>query len=224
MKNHFKFKILTFIFLIVFIFLTFIVEAEENITINITESTMPQVTSTGIITEKPISKSNIIIDPLWVSVLATTVLVIITAYYARETRNIRLESIRPSFSLRTGQYSLGGGMRSLFLRNTRGSARDVNVDIETSTDEKKMFFVPSLDSGQEIDTQIDFQQIKNNNGIVKVKLKFRDGYNRNLNDSFSVDFSQLLEENREIAFQSDQIEKIEKVLKEIQTSLKRKNP
>jgi len=222
MKNYFKFKILTFVFLIVFIFSTLIVEAEDNVTINITESTVPQVMSAGMITEKPMTESNIIIDPLWVSVLVTSVLVIITAYYARETRKIRLESIRPNFSLRTGLYTIGGGMHSLFLRNAGGAARNVNVDIETSNEEKKLFFVPSLDSGQEIDTQINFQHIRDNNGIVKVKLKFRDGYNRNLNDSFSIDFSQLLEENREITSQSDQIEKIVKILGDIQKSLSRR--
>jgi len=33
------------------------------------------------------------LDPLWVSVFVTVVLVGITGYYARETRKIRLESV-----------------------------------------------------------------------------------------------------------------------------------
>ena len=65
------------------------------------------------------------IDPLWISVFVVVVLVVITGYYARETRKIRLESIRPNFSLRTGLYTIEGGMHELYLRNTGGVARDV---------------------------------------------------------------------------------------------------
>lgn len=141
-------------------------------------------------------------DPLWVSVIVTVVLVGITAYYAGETRKIRVESIRPNFSLRTGLYLSDGGMHGLYLRNTGGVARDVNVDIETSNNESKSFFVPSLDSGQEIDLSVDFQRIRENNGFIKVKLKFKDGYNRNLIGRLSVDLKRLSEEKREITFQS----------------------
>jgi hypothetical protein len=159
-------------------------------------------------------------NPLWVSVFVTIVLVIITGYYAMETRKIRLESARPIFSLKTGSYTIRthrgygvythkrfdyiseeGEMHKLYLRNTGGVARDVDVDIETSTNENKSFFVPSLDSGQEIDLRVNFQQIKESNGFVKVKMKFKDGYNRNLIDELSVDLKQLSGGDREITFQ-----------------------
>jgi hypothetical protein len=163
------------------------------------------------------------LDPLWISVFVTVVLVVITGYYARETRKIRLESIRPNFSLRTGLYIIEGGMHELYLRNTGGVARDVNVDIETSTNENRSFFVPSLDSSQEIDLDVDFQQIRENKGFVKVKLKFKDGYKRNLIDSLFVNLRQLSEEKREITFQSSPrdgyIEKIAHALERIERAL-----
>ena len=65
------------------------------------------------------------LDPLWISAFVTVVLVVITGYYARETRKIRPESIRPNFSLRTGLYIIEGGMHELYLRNTEEVARDV---------------------------------------------------------------------------------------------------
>ena len=138
----------------------------------------------------------------WVSVIVTVVLVVITAYYARETRKIRFESIRPNFSLKTGLYLSDGGIHGLYLRNTGGVARDVKVDIKTSNNKNKSFFVPSLDSGQEIDLDVDFQRIRENKGFIEVKLKFKDGYNRHLISSLSIDLKQLSEEKRENTFQS----------------------
>ncbi|MBU4502896.1 MAG: hypothetical protein KKA79_09950 [Nanoarchaeota archaeon] len=146
-------------------------------------------------------------NPLWVSVCITTVLVCITGYYAWEIRKSRLESIRPIFYLKTGMYSIGGGMHALYLKNMGKVARDINIDIETSNNEKKSFFVPALDLGQEIDLQVNFQQIRENNGFVDVKLKFKDGYNRNLADRLHVDFKRLSKEKREITFQSSPIER-----------------
>lgn len=142
------------------------------------------------------------LNPLWVSVFVTVVLVLITAYYARETRKIRLESVQPNFSLRTGMYTSSGGMHGLYLKNAGGVARDVKVDIETSNNGKNLFFVPSLDYGQEIDLRVNFQQIRENKGFVKVKLKFKDRYSRNLIDSLTVNLKHLSEEKREITFQS----------------------
>ena len=158
------------------------------------------------------------LDPLWVSVFVTVVLVGITGYYVMETRKIRVGSVRPNFSLRTGSYPIGGGMHELYLRNTGGVARDVNVDIETANNENELFFVPSLDYSQEINLQVNFQQIRENNEFVKVKLKFKDGYCRNLSDSFSVDLEQLSEEKREIIFQSSPMERR---LKEMADTLKK---
>ena len=100
-------------------------------------------------------------------------------------------------------YTSSGGMLGLYLKNTGGVARDVKVDIETSNNSgKNLFFVPSLDYGQEIDLRVNFQQIRGNKGFVKVKLKFKDRYSRNLIDSLTVDLKHLSEEKREITFQS----------------------
>jgi len=152
------------------------------------------------------------LDPLWVSVFVTVVLVVITGLYLWETRKIRLESIRPNFSLRTGLYTIGGGIHELYLKNTGGVARELEVDVKTSTNEDKQYFVPSLDFDQEICLEVDFQQIRENNGFVKVELKFKDGYNRKCADNLSVNFEQLSKEGREITFQlSPREEYIEKI-------------
>ncbi|MBN1761741.1 MAG: hypothetical protein JW878_01505 [Methanomicrobia archaeon] len=146
------------------------------------------------------------LNPLWVSVFVTVILVIITGLYLWETRKIRLESARPIFSLRPGVTD------ERYLINTGRLAKDVNVDVKSSANEDKSFFVSSFDSGQEIDLETDFEQIKKDKGFVKVELKFNDGYNRERKDSISVDFKQLSKEEREIAFsfspKEDHIEKI----------------
>ena len=165
------------------------------------------------------------LNPLWVSVFVTGVLVVITGLYLWETRKIRLESIRPNFSLRTGLYTIGGGMHELYLRNTGRVARDLEVDVKTSTKEDKLFFVPSLDSGQEIRLDVDFQQIKENNGFVNVELKFKDGYNRKIADSLFVNFESLSKEGREFTFQLSpkdrNIEKIADTLSRIEGKLRK---
>jgi len=164
-------------------------------------------------------------DPLWISVLVTITLVIITGLYMRETRKIRLESIRPIFSLRTGLYTVGGGMHFLYLRNNGGVARDLKVDVKTNAESKKLF-VPSLYSGQEINLDIDFQKIRENNGFVNVKLKFKDGYNRSLNDSLSVNFRRLSKEGRQITFQfspiDQRLEEIRMALQDIERKIQQK--
>lgn len=161
------------------------------------------------------------IDPLWVSILVTCVLVIITGLYLRETRKIRLESIRPIFSLRTGLYTVGGGMHWLFLRNIGGVARDLEIDIETSTSENGKFFVPSLNSGQEVNLNVEFQKIRESNGFVNVKLKFKNGRDQKLTDSLSVDFRRLSKEGRQITFQlspmDEHLEEIARSLQRIET-------
>lgn len=64
------------------------------------------------------------LDPLWVSILVTITLVIITGLYMRETRKIRLESIRPIFSLRTGLYTIGGEC-TFYFQETMGELQEI---------------------------------------------------------------------------------------------------
>jgi hypothetical protein len=154
-------------------------------------------------------------DPVWISAFSTGVLAILTGLYLRETRKMRLESVRPSFCLRTGLYTIGGGMHQLFLRNMGGVARDVKVDVVTHEGTGK-FFVPSLYPNQEINLGLDFQKIRNSEGFVKIHVKFKDSYGRDLTDSLSVDFRQLSDERRVITFQLSPLEeKLDDIVREL---------
>jgi len=131
---------------------------------------------------------NIQLNPLWVSVIVTCVLVAITAYYANETRKIRLESIRPVFSLITppSQYSPPRpNIAGLHLRNTGGIARELYVDVESSTGERQSLFVPSLDNSERI-VLMNIERIWEEEGSVKVTLAFKDGYNKKRMDNLSI--------------------------------------
>ncbi len=99
------------------------------------------------------------LDPLWVSVFVTAILVIITAYYAREMKKMRIESIKPNFSLRTGLYTIGGGIHALYLINRGGVAREVKIDVKENNAVKKRYFVPSLSLGEEVN--LEFRLLKN---------------------------------------------------------------
>ena len=135
---------------------------------------------------------NIQLDPLWVSVSVTFVLVVITAYYAIETRKIRLESIRPIFSLITPQSHhdpLRPDVAGLHLRNTGGIARELYVDVESSIGETKLLFVPSLDISERV-VLINLERIWDEKGSVKVTLKFKDGYNRKRTDNLTINLGE----------------------------------
>lgn len=114
-------------------------------------------------------------------------------------------------------------MHLLFSRNNGGVARDLEVDVETNAENKK-FFVPSLYSGQEINLDVDFQKIRESKGSINVKLKFKDGYNRDLDDSLSVDFQHLSKEGRQITFQFSPIdrhlEEIKRALQDIESRIR----
>ena len=68
-------------------------------------------------------------DPQWVTVFVTIALVGITGFYAWEVKKTRVERVKPSFSLRTGLYTIGGGIHALYLINRGGVAKDVYIDI-----------------------------------------------------------------------------------------------
>lgn len=158
-----------------------------------------------------------VLDPLWVSVLVTIILVVITGYYAREMKKMRIESIKPNFSLRTGIYTMGGGIHALYLINRGGVAREVKIDVKENDVIKKRYFVPSLSLGEEINLDISSENLKDKKGVLEILLIFKDGYDRNLNDSLKIDFESIKKEGREIQFQSVSLNKN---LKEINSSLK----
>jgi len=162
-------------------------------------------------------------EPLWISVIMTGVLAAITGYYAYETRRIRQETLRPNLSLRTGMYTMGGGIHELALRNTGSVARDIDIDIKRGRKgcptEIEALFAPSLDTSQEVTLITDLESIRQQKGFVNISLSFKDASNRRLTETLSIDFADLTERGREITFQMTpmdyKLERIERAIKEI---------
>ena len=152
-------------------------------------------------------------NPLWVTVGVTVVLVCITGYYAYETRRIRQETLRPRLSLHTGIYTDDGGVHALKLRNTGPVARNLEVVIEwnkeTRDKEKTDLFVPSLNTGEEIDFPLKIDQIKAGKGSVIVSLAFRDASNKEIKEILPpIDFGKESEISQVINPALDKIDLI----------------
>ena len=128
-------------------------------------------------------------DPLWVTVGVTVVLVCITGYYAYETRRIRHETLRPRLSLHTGIYTDDGGVHALKLRNTGPVARNLNLEIViewnkgTHDKEKTDLFVPSLNTGEEIYLPPKLDRVKAGKGSMTVSLTYKDASNKEINET-----------------------------------------
>lgn len=162
-----------------------------------------------------------IFEPAWVSVFIALVLAIITAIYMLETRKMRIEAAKPRFSLRTGLYTIGGGMHELILRNSGGVARNVQINIISPKEQGKKLFSPSVDESQEIRLFHELEDIRNALGIVKIELEYVDAYNKKHKDTLKIDYKQLKEENREITFQSPPIEDLLEDIKKSIENLRR---
>jgi hypothetical protein len=142
----------------------------------------------------------------WFYIIVTIVFAAVTGYYAYETRRIRQETLRPNLSLRTGMYTLGGGIHELILRNTGSVAKDVDIDIEKGVKggptTKEALFVPSLDKSQEVSLITDLDSIRRQDGFVNVSLSFKDASNRKLTETLSIDFADLTKRGKKITFQT----------------------
>jgi len=158
------------------------------------------------------------LDPLWVSVFVTCALVGITAYYAWETRKMRLESAKPCFSLRTGIYTIGGNALGLYLVNGGKVAKDVKIDVNQDNGIKNLYYAPSIANGEEVTLGVVPEEARKRNGWIEVFLSFKDGYGRDLKESLKLDFIVLSKEKRVVAYRSTPIES---ELKNISTSLNR---
>ena len=167
----------------------------------------------------------LISNPLWASVIIAAILAIITAYYAREMKKTRMESIKPNFSLRTGLYTIGGGIHALYLINIGGVAREVKIDVKENDSINKRYYVPSLGLGEEINLEFASDNIKDRTGILEIILTFKDGYYRDLDDILKIDFDAIKKEGREIQLQlvplNRSLEEISSSLKKIETAIGR---
>jgi hypothetical protein len=157
------------------------------------------------------------LDPLWVSVFVTCVLVVITAYYAWETRRMRLESAKPCFSLRTGIYTISGTALGLYLVNGGKVAKDVKIDVKQDKGITNLYYAPSIANGEEVTLDAVPEEARKRNGWIEVSLSFKDGYGRDLKESLKLDFTELSKEKRIVAYRSTPIES---ELKNISSSLR----
>lgn len=128
------------------------------------------------------------LNPGWGTVLVTVALVVLNAYYIIQNRKLRQDSVRPNFSLVPKGLQAIGGARSfhgLYLRNNGGTARDIEIEVESTS---KNFYVSSLAKGEEVRLILDLDDPVENNIVIKIDLKFEDGYGRELYDDLKIDF------------------------------------
>lgn len=144
-----------------------------------------------------------------------------TSKQAKETRRMieeirqsRLDAVRPSLSLEPGLFTFGGGFGALHLRNSGGVAREVKIDIETTNPKsEKALFVTAIDREHKVYLPIEtINEIDRNGGTVEIKVSFKDSYNQSLTESFSIDFSELKKEKRELLGQSSSLDDIVRAL------------
>jgi hypothetical protein len=136
-----------------------------------------------------------------------------------EMRQSRLDAVKPALSLQPGLFTFGGGFSEVYLVNSGGVAKDVKIDIEVTKPElKRLLFVPAIDREHKVHLGVD-DKARDQGGVVKVGVIFKDGYNQMLNESFSIDFSELKEEGREILSQYSELFEVKRILEGIERQI-----
>jgi len=158
---------------------------------------------------------------------ASMMVMMATSKQAKETRRMieeirqsRLDAVKPALSLQPEGFIFGGGFSGLYLMNSGGVAKDVEIDIEiTNPDSKKLMFVPTINREHKVYLQIG-GKVYDTGGFIIVHVNFKDGYNQSLSESLSIDFSELKREGREIRGQYPEQYEIQKVLESIERKIK----
>ena len=127
------------------------------------------------------------LDPLWVSVGVTAILVIINIIYAYELRKMRLESVKPIFSLRPSLIIRDEPME-LYLLNTGGVAKDVDIDTFINSEKKDSLFVASVPTNGEVDLKIGLNKVMEKKGKIDVILSYKTSYDKKLNNTLPLDY------------------------------------
>lgn len=151
---------------------------------------------------------------------ATTMVVKENKRTIEEMKQSRLDAVKPALSLQPEGFTFGGGFTTLYLMNSGGVAKDVRIDIEvTNPDSKKVLFVPAINREHKVYLQVD-GKVQDKGGLIKVHVNFKDGYNQNLIESLSIDFSELKKEGRAIWGQHSELDEIKRVLERIERKVK----
>lgn len=137
-----------------------------------------------------------------------------------EMKQSRLDAVKPALSLQPEGFTFGGGFSALYLVNSGGVAKDVKIDIEvTKPESKKLLFVPAINREHKVYLE-EGGKAKDQGGLIKVHVDFKDGYNQSLSESLSIDFSELKKEGRAIWGQYPELHEIKRVLEQIERKIK----
>jgi hypothetical protein len=77
----------------------------------------------------------------------TIALVVVTGYYAKETKRLRRIAELPSFALRPSAVTLSGDLFNMYLVNTGQTATDIRIDCTWSGETKKIYIVSLSTNG-----------------------------------------------------------------------------
>ena len=138
-----------------------------------------------------------------------------------EMKQSRLDAVKPALSLQPGVFLEGGGFILLYLVNSGGLAKDLNIDIQIlDNPEIKRVFLTSLTNGSRviIPTQ-NSHPISEEEILLKVSIQYKDGYNQVIHDDLSLDLKNLKTEGREIIGQETEQYEVSQALKGIERRL-----
>jgi len=173
-------------------------------------------------------------NPVGFQNLAWYGLVALTAVYAyatmrlvrenrrtvEEMKQSRLDAVKPNLSLQPGDWTYGG-FSALYLVNSGGVAKDVKIDIELAAlESKRLLFIPAINREHKVCLCVG-AEARGQGGVTKVDVVFEDAYNQRLSESFTIDFSELKKDGREIWPQYSELSGVESALRRIARNTER---
>ncbi|MFH1638892.1 MAG: hypothetical protein ABIB93_01060 [Chloroflexota bacterium] len=142
--------------------------------------------------------------------LATYALVALTAIYVYGTMKIvdemkqsRLDTVKPSLSLKPERFLSSDSFAELYLNNSGGLARNIKIDIKVTGDkgvnENHSFYIASIDRNGKVSLPIsNIFKLQEANCLIKIQVNYKDSYNQILEESLELDFSEINKEKRQI--------------------------
>jgi hypothetical protein len=123
-----------------------------------------------------------------------------------ETRKMRQNLERPNFALEPTTYTLGGTFHRLTLTNEGQTVTDLKIDVSwgDKPEEKLKLYCISLSKGTMVHLdKVPIGEIKQNGKKITVNIICKDMGAKTSNSKLEIDFSSIVKDGREIAFQYD---------------------
>jgi hypothetical protein len=140
-----------------------------------------------------------------------------------EMKQSRLDAVKPNFSLQPGGFMEDGDFGELHLINSGGTARDVNIDIETTKPKStKLLFATAIEREHWVYI-LPITKAQEQTEVITVRLQFRDGYNRPHNDSLSINLADLRKEGRKIIGRYSELVQIKQTLESLKKEIRQRN-